>query len=88
VKPESIEVPRRRPGAGGAIRSDETVASDLGRPSEVSVYGSHLLERATVGHLGRLALEGEIDAGKLDRDGTSRVLGEVAGLAVPRPLVK
>ena len=57
VGDEAVDVPRRRPGAGSAVRRGERIALDLGRPPALVVDGDERLERGLVGDAGRLALE-------------------------------
>lgn len=83
VEPEAVQVPGWRAGAGGAERRREGVALDLGGPAAVAVACGGLLQGRRVGHPGRLARKGQVDALQLDRDRAGRVPRQVAGLAGP-----
>src|SRR5204863_513710 len=85
VEREPVQVPRRRPGAGGAVLAGERVALHLGGPPNVAVAGRHPLQGLRVRDAGRLALEHKIDALLLGGDRAGGTLGEVARLPGPRP---
>ena len=66
VEGEPVRMPRRRASAGRAVGRGEPVPRCLGRPADAAVNAGHLMQDRWLGDSRRLAVEGQIRAGKLD----------------------
>ena len=84
VEGETVEVPRRRTGAGGAEWPREGRALDLHRPAALPAARGQALQGRPVGYPDRLAFEDDIDGWQAGRDRAGRVGGQIAGFTRPR----
>ena len=82
---ELVKMPRRRGSARRAVGRDEPVPRRLGRAADAAVSAGHLLQDRWLGDSRRLAVEGQIRAGKLDRIPAGRVGRQVACLTSTGP---
>src|SRR5690349_8187733 len=80
---DDVEVPGRRPSARRAVGGREGAVAHLRWPSLGRVALRETLERGVVGHLGRRALDDEVEGRERYRDDAVRVLVQVPALASP-----